>query len=173
MQRPGDCCWFCLLPFCFTFFFFFFFLFFFFFFFFFYLIVLRFSVGGVFLWNYIVSLIKTQNRLLKRTFNDFNQTIQNIRKHRCHKNSCFRLCSFTHWLLQFSPVWLSTVSLKQTSQSSKQRCSPCDESPQMTTSLLILWWESPKTDHISPHLVMRVPPKLTISLLILFLSALS
>ena len=43
------------------------------------------------------------------------------------------------WLLQFSPLWLSSVSLKQTTKSSKQQCSPL--------------FCVPKTDHISPHLV--------------------
>ena len=40
------------------------------------------------------------------------------------------VCSVTPWLLQFSPVRLPSVSLKQTAISSKQRCSPCPESSQ-------------------------------------------
>ena len=43
------------------------------------------------------------------------------------KTSCFCLCSFTSWLLQLSPVWLS---LKQTTKGSKQRCSPYPKSSQ-------------------------------------------
>ena len=34
------------------------------------------------------------------------------------------------WLLQFCPVWLSSASLKQTAESSEQRCSPFLESSQ-------------------------------------------
>ena len=40
------------------------------------------------------------------------------------------LCSFRPWLLQFSPAWLFSVFLKQTTKSSKQHCSPCLESSQ-------------------------------------------
>ena len=43
------------------------------------------------------------------------------------QNSCFCLCSFTPCLLQFSPVWLSALSHRQTTKSSKQRCPPCPE----------------------------------------------
>ena len=43
------------------------------------------------------------------------------------KHYCLCLCSFAPRLLQLSPVWLSSVSLNQTTKSQKQRCSPCSK----------------------------------------------
>ena len=56
----------------------------------------------------------------------------------CHAYSCLCLCSFMPWLLLFSAVWLSSVSLKQTIKKIK-------------TMLLALFWELPKLT-ISYHL---------------------